>query len=86
MKRCKTLLICLLAMSIASANGHERFAAIKANVVHEVRASSAFVEEQAAKAGTPRRWLMLLAACGLVTMQLRRKHKSLPQRRIAPYG
>jgi hypothetical protein len=35
---------------------------------------------------TPSRWLSLLAVLGLVIVQLRRKHKSLPQRRIAPYG
>jgi len=56
------------------------------DVVKDMRATSAFVQEQAAKAGTPNRWLIALAAIGLVVLQLRRKHRSLPQRRIAPYG
>ena len=55
-------------------------------VVQEMRATSAFVEERAAKAGTSDSWLVVLAAFGLVVLQLRRKHKSLPQRRIAPYA
>jgi hypothetical protein len=58
----------------------------RGNVVDDMRATSAFVQEQAAKAGTPDGWLIALAAFGLVVLQLRRKHKSLPQRRIAPYG
>ncbi len=56
------------------------------DVVDDVRATSAFVQKQAAKAGSPDGWLIALAALGLVVLQLRRKHKSLPQRRIAPYG
>lgn len=59
---------------------------LRADVVRDVRATSAYVREQAGGAAAPSRWLMALAACGLITMQLRRKHKSLPQRRIAPYG
>ncbi len=55
-------------------------------VVQEIRATSALVEERAAKAGTSDSWLIMLAALGLVVLQLRRKHKSLPQRRIAPYA
>ena len=55
-------------------------------VVQEMRATSAFVEERAIKAGTSDSWLVMLAAFGLVVLQLRRKHKSLPQRRIAPYA
>jgi hypothetical protein len=55
-------------------------------VVQEMRATSALVEETAAKAGTSDSWLIMLAALGLVVLQLRRKHKSLPQRRIAPYA
>ncbi len=56
------------------------------DVVDDIRATSAFVQVQAAKAGTPDGWLIALAAFGLVVLQLRRKHKSLPQRRIGPYG
>ena len=56
------------------------------DVVKDMRATSAFVQEQAAKAGAPNGWLIALAAFGLVALQLRRKHRSLPQRRIAPYG
>jgi hypothetical protein len=60
------------------------FADFGSDVVEDVRATSVFVQEQATKAGTPNRWLIALAAFGLVVLQLRRKHKSLPQRRIAP--
>src|SRR5277367_5244619 len=62
-----------------------KIAGLKADVVRDVRGTSAFVQDQANLAGTPSRWLLGLAACGLVVIQLRRKHKSLPQRRIAPY-
>jgi hypothetical protein len=55
-------------------------------VVQEMRATSALVEERAAKAATSDSWLVVLAALGLVVLQLRRKHNSLPQRRIAPYA
>jgi hypothetical protein len=56
------------------------------DVVSNMRATTAFVQKQAAKAGTRDGWLIALAAFGLVVLQLRRKHKSLPQRRIAPYA
>lgn len=56
------------------------------DMVKDIRETSAFVQEQAIKAGTPNGWLIALAACGLVVLQLRRKHKSLPHRRIPPYG
>jgi hypothetical protein len=56
------------------------------DVVDNVRATTAFVQKQAAKAGTRDGWLIALAAFGLIVLQLRRKHKSLPQRRIAPYA
>ena len=52
-----------------------KLADLKADVVKDVRDTR-----------TPSRGLSLLAALGLVIVQLRRKHKSLPQRRIAPYG
>jgi hypothetical protein len=55
-------------------------------VVQEMRATSALVEGGAAKAQTSDSWLVMLAALGLVVLQLRRKHKSIPQRRIAPYA
>jgi hypothetical protein len=62
------------------------FAEFSGDVVKDVKATSAFVQEQAAKAGAPNGWLIMLAAFGMVVLQLRRKHRSLPQRRIAPYG
>jgi hypothetical protein len=62
------------------------FAGFGGDVVKDMKATSAFVQEQASKAGAPNRWLIVLAACGMVVLQLRRKHRSLPQRRIAPYG
>jgi len=61
-------------------------AGLGGDVVNNMRATTAFVENQAAKAGTRHGWLIALAAFGLVVLQLRRKHKSLPQRRIAPYA
>jgi hypothetical protein len=59
---------------------------IGGGVVKEMKATSAFVEQHAAKARTFDSWLIALAAFGLVILQLRRKHKSLPQRQIAPYA
>ena len=59
---------------------------IKRGVVKEINATSVFVQQQAANAETPYGWLIALVAFGLVVLQLRRKHKSLPRRRIAPYG
>ena len=53
------------------------------DVVKDVKATSVFVQERASKAGTPDGWLIALAALGLIALQLRRKHRSLPQRRIA---
>jgi hypothetical protein len=61
------------------------FSNIKGGVVKEIKATSAFVQQQTAKAETSDGWLIALVAFGLVILQLRRKHKSLPQRRIAPY-
>jgi hypothetical protein len=55
-------------------------------VVKEIRATSVFVQERAAKAGAIDSWLIVLSGFGLVILQLRRKHKSLPQRRIVPYA
>lgn len=62
-----------------------KLAGLKAGVAKEVRDTSKFVNEQTNIAGAPSRWLIGLAACGLVVFQLRRKHKSLPQRRIVTY-
>ena len=62
------------------------FPNIKRGVVKEMRATSAFVQQEAAKTGTLDDWLIVLAAFGLIVLQLRHKHKSLPQRRITPYG
>jgi hypothetical protein len=59
---------------------------IKGGVVKEMRATSTFVQQEAAKPGALDDWLIVLAALGLIVLQLRRKHKSLPQRRITPYG
>jgi hypothetical protein len=93
MKRGEALLIAFLAISGASADSSDvrppprtAHAASIANLVQEVRATTAFVKEQANTATNRSRWLTAVAGCGLVMLQLRRKHKSLPQRRIAPYG
>jgi hypothetical protein len=59
---------------------------LKDDVAQEVRATTLFMREQAGNARNRSRWLIALAGCGLVMLQLRRKHKSLPQRRISPYG
>jgi hypothetical protein len=59
---------------------------ISGGVVKEMRTTSAFVQRHAAKAASIDGWLIALAGFGLVFLQLRRKHLSLPQRRIAPYG
>ena len=69
-----------------SAAPQGNLSSIKGGVVKEMRATSAFMQQQAAKTETVDAWLMVLAALGLVVLQLRRKHKSLPSRRIAPYG
>jgi hypothetical protein len=65
---------------------HANLADLGGGVVKEMRATSVFVQERAAKAGTADSWLIALSGFGLVFLQLRRKHKSLPQRRIAPYA
>jgi len=59
---------------------------IKGGVVKEMRETSTFVQEEAAKPGALDDGLIVLTAFGLIVLQLRRKHKSLPQRRITPYG
>jgi hypothetical protein len=62
------------------------FDGLKGTVVKEMRATKAFVKESVVKEDSVDRKLMLLAAIGMVVLQLRRKHKSLPQRQIAPYA
>jgi hypothetical protein len=47
------------------------------DVVKDMKATSVFVQKQAAKAGTSDCWLIALAALGLVVLQLRRKHRPL---------
>ncbi|MGD0502998.1 MAG: hypothetical protein ABSD02_09655 [Steroidobacteraceae bacterium] len=59
---------------------------LKNDVVQDVRATTTFMQEQANNPSSRSRWLTALAGCGLVMLQLRRKHKSMPQRRIARYG
>jgi hypothetical protein len=58
----------------------------RGTVVKEMRATKAFVKENVGKEESADRGLMLLAAIGMILLQLRRKHKSLPQRQIAPYA
>ena len=54
--------------------------------VVEMGAASSLMAEHATTSQTNDTWLTALAAFGLIALQLRRKHKSLPQRRIAPYA
>jgi hypothetical protein len=75
------------------ASGMRRTARTQANlsgisggVVKEMRATSAIVRKGVAKAETSDGWLIALAALGLIVLQLRRKHNSLPLRRITPHG
>jgi hypothetical protein len=81
----------------AAQRAHSKQAALRAQgnldglrgtVVSEMRATKAFVKENVneVKQGSADRKLMLLAAVGMIVLQLRRKHKSLPQRQIAPYA
>ena len=64
----------------------DKFGGLKRTVVKEMRATKAFVKENVVKKGNADRGLMLLAAIGMIVLQLRRKHKSLPQRQIFPYA
>jgi hypothetical protein len=59
---------------------------IRGTVVKEMRATKAFVKKNVVKEESADSWLMLLAAIGMIVLQLRRKHNSLPQRQIAPYA
>jgi hypothetical protein len=58
----------------------------RGTVVEDMRATKAFVKENVVKEESADRRLLLLAAMGMIVLQLRRKHKSLPQRQIAPYA
>jgi hypothetical protein len=58
----------------------------RGTVVKEMRATKTFVKENVVKEERADRGLMLLAAIGMIILQLRRKHKSLPQRQISPYA
>lgn len=59
---------------------------LRGAVVKEMRATKAFVKAAVVKEEGTDRGLMLLVAIGMIVLQLRRKHKSLPQRQIAPYS
>jgi hypothetical protein len=61
-------------------------AGFKGTVVKEMRATKAFVKKNVVKEESADSWLLLLAAIGMIVLQLRRKHNSLPQRQIAPYA
>ena len=61
-------------------------AGFRGTVVKEMRATKAFVKKNVVKGESADSWLMLLAAIGMIVLQLRRKHNSLPQRQIAPYA
>jgi hypothetical protein len=56
----------------------------KADVVDNMGATSTFAETEATNTPTPDQRLIVLAALGLIVLQLQRKHKSLLQRRITP--
>jgi hypothetical protein len=62
---------------------HRDVSSLKGTVVSEMRDTKAFVKETVDKPGGSDRMLMLVAATGLIVLQLRRKHKSLPQRPIS---
>jgi hypothetical protein len=55
---------------------------LSGNMAREMRAISVFGQQHVVDTKDPDTKLMVLAALGLVILQLRRKHKSLPQRRI----
>lgn len=58
------------------------FSHLGGDVMRDMQATSAFVRKQAGARVHDTR-LIVLAAFGMVFLQLRRKHNSLPQRRIA---
>ena len=59
---------------------------IKGSMVKEIEATSAAMQPGSHKSQGLDNWLIVLAAFGLIALQLRHKHKSLPQRQITPYG
>ncbi len=61
------------------------FSHLSGDVIRDVQATSAYVRKQAKVRAHDSR-LIVLAAFAMVFLQLRRKHNSLPQRRIAAYG
>jgi hypothetical protein len=69
-----------------SLHAQTNLAGFKGTVVKEMRATKAFVKKNMVKEESADSWLMLLAAIGMIVLQLRRKHNSLPQRQIAPYA
>jgi hypothetical protein len=75
----------IVAKRRIAAKARASFPDISRGVVSEMKATSAFVKNHA-DTETSDGWLIALTALGLVALQLRRKHNSLPQRRIAPYG
>ena len=62
------------------------FPTLKASMVKDLGRTYAPLESDAHKSGTLDGWLIALAAFGLIILQLRHKHRSLPQRRITPFG
>jgi hypothetical protein len=62
------------------------FPTIKSGMVKGIGAPSVMGQQEAHKTEALDNWLIVLAVFGLIVLQLRHKHKSLPQRRIAPYG
>ncbi len=62
------------------------FPTLKASMVKDLGRTYAASETDARKSGALDGWLIALAAFGLIVLQLRHKHRSLPQRRITPFG
>ena len=60
-------------------------AGFRHDMAYDVKATRAFIHKGAAKASKYDALLLLLAAIGVVVLQLRRTHKSLPQRTIIAY-
>jgi hypothetical protein len=56
----------------------------KADVLNDMGATSTFAKTEATNTPSPDQRLIVLAALGLIVLQLQRKHKSLLQRRITP--
>jgi hypothetical protein len=56
----------------------------KVDVANGMRSTSTFSQQEATNTPTPDERLVVLAALGLIVLQLQRKHKSLLQRRITP--